>query len=167
MIHLPARVDIKITVTDKAGGNWEFVPAQYSVDKIRSASDLILIGGSLPPGVSNTQIAVTSLPARSAVNGISFYTYEKATRSEPLIVEISGSLNNLDGNSSENKTYTLPINPIYDGVDSKTNGIVHGYAYLVTGKIDATLPGITIDIKVVPMQKLQVDVDYGKGETWD
>lgn len=170
--HLVARVIINMTPKGGDGENWKFEMSEYTVDAICTQSELLLSeyvkGASYSYNTKQNHTGNKLSPSDVSGNQLSFYSYEKETSGYPIRVKVKGNLVRTDEGHSESipKEYSFDLNPV-ERDQSVTNGFVHGYAYVITGNIDAKKPGISLVVKVVPLVKVPLDVDYGKGESWN
>lgn len=173
LIHLPARIEINMNITGDGQEIWKLELTGYEVTQLCTQSTLVLPEVYNSGSYSyNTNQNHTGKISSSSVSDskLTFYSYEKETTQKPVKVTIKGTLVSVDssGNTLEtipNKEYKFDLDPKVGGL-SVTKGIVHGYAYIVTGNIDAKKPGISLVVKVVPLVKVPLDVDYGKDESW-
>lgn len=171
VVQLVARVIINMTPKGEDGENWKFEMSEYSVAAICTQSELLLSEYVRDASYSyNTKQNHTGKLLSSGVPGnqLSFYSYEKETSKSPISVKVKGNLVRTDEGHFESipKEYSFDLNPVEKDL-SVTNGFVHGYAYVITGNIEAKKPGISLLVKVVPMNEVPLNVGYGGNETWN
>lgn len=163
LTQLPARVDVKFAFPNEASGHsCTFDVTSYKIEKVNMWSQLILPDYPATGYTHNTaalEVDLSWTKAESSESGISafsFYTYEKATTSNPVVLTITGQL--FDGTSTEEKTYTLNLNPTTSN-GGETNGLIHGHLYDVTGNIDISSKRVTFNVTVKEWQQLNVGAE--------
>lgn len=160
LTQLPARVDVKFAFPNEAAGHsCTFNVSSYKVEKVNGKSQLILpeYGSNYTHNTASGgefDLTWAKQENESGITTFSFYTYEKATASNPVVLTITGEL--FDGTNKETKTYTLSLNPTpVNG--GETNGLIHGHLYDVTGNIDLTTKQVTFAVQVKEWEAVDVD----------
>lgn len=159
LTQLPARVDVKFAFPNEAAGHsCTFNVTSYKIDKVNRSSQLILpeYGNNYTHNNALEEVGLswTKQENESGISTFSFYTYEKATASNPVVLTITGEL--FDGTNTETKTYTLSLNPT-SANGGVTNGLIHGHLYDVTGNIDLTTKQVTFAVQVKEWETVNVD----------
>lgn len=159
LTQLPARVDVKFAFPNEvAGHSCTFNVTSYKIDKVNRSSRLILpeYGSNYTYNTASEEVALswTKQENESGISTFSFYTYEKATAFNPVVLTITGEL--FDGTIKETKTYTLSLNPT-SANGGETNGLIHGHLYDVTGNIDLTTKQVTFAVQVKEWETVNVD----------
>lgn len=162
LTQLPARVDVKFAFPNEASGhNCTFEVTSYKVEKVNRWSNSVLpeytsSGYTYNKASEEVDLSWTKEEGASGISTFSFYTYEKATASNPVVMTITGEL--FDGSVTETKTYTLNLNPTTTN-GGETNGLIHGHLYDVTGNIDISTKQVTFDVKVKEWEEVNVDAN--------
>lgn len=161
LTQLPARVDVKFAFPNEASGHsCTFNVSSYKIEKVNRKSQLILpeYGSNYTHNTAAEEVDLswTKQDNESGITTFSFYTYEKATASNPVVLTITGEL--FDGTITETKTYTLSLNPTPTN-GGETNGLIHGHLYDVTGNIDLTTKQVTFDVQVKEWETVNVDAN--------
>lgn len=162
LTQLPARVDVKFAFPNEASGhNCTFEVTSYKVEKVNRWSNSVLpeytsSGYTYNKASEEVDLSWTKEEGASGISTFSFYTYEKATASNPVVMTITGEL--FDGSVTETKTYTLNLNPTTTN-GGETNGLIHGHLYDVTGNIDISTKQVTFDVKAKEWEEVNVDAN--------
>ena len=162
LTQLPARVDVKFAFPNEASGhNCTFEVTSYKVEKVNRWSNSVLpeyTSGRYAYNKASEEVDLSWTKEEEApgISTFSFYTYEKATASNPVVMTITGEL--FDGTVTETKTYTLNLNPTTSN-GGETNGLIHGHLYDVTGNIDISTKQVTFDVKVKEWEEVNVDAN--------
>jgi len=167
LTQLAARVDVSFKVINvKENENWVYTINKFNVDGIQYSSDIFLTStvtasnscDVAPDGTYSYQLEAGA-EKDTYLTGFTFYSYERATKTTPIEVEVYGYLKTPFENSSENKNYKFKIDPTV--TENGTAGLVHGHLYEVVGKIDQQTKNITFDVQIVDWSTrvIQMDAD--------
>lgn len=137
LTQLTARVDVKIETNTEGsdGTGWKFEMTEMTIYNINNNSDLIIGDGG------NTQRkSAKVLDLKKNTEGIyTFYTYEQQPNVEdPIRIKVSGNMVYDKGGSTEvsiPKNYYMELNPKASDGSIKSDGVLHGNHYDVTGVI--------------------------------
>lgn len=137
LTQLTARVDVKIETNTEGsdGTGWNFEMTEMTIYNINNNSDLIIGDGG------NTQRkSAKVLDLKKNTEGIyTFYTYEQQPNVEdPIRIKVSGNMVYDKGGSTEvsiPKNYYMELNPKASDGSIKSDGVLHGNHYDVTGVI--------------------------------
>lgn len=137
LTQLTARVDVKIETNTEGsdGTGWNFEMTKMTIYNVNNNSDLI-IGDD-----GNTQRkSAKVLDLKKNTEGrYTFYTYEQQPNVEdPIRIKVSGNMVYDKGESTEvsiPKNYYMELNPKASDGSIKSDGVLHGNHYDVTGVI--------------------------------
>lgn len=158
LTQLTARVDVKIE-TDTGGSDgtgWNFEMTKMSIYNINNNSDLI-IGNN-----GNTQWeSAEVLDLKKNTEGrYTFYTYERhPDAQDPIKIEVTGNMVYKKSGLADvtiPKSYYMVLNPKASTDGIKSNGVLHGNHYNVTGVIK---PESAFIIKWYIQEKEQIEID--------
>jgi len=190
MTQLAARIDMKFTVDEepetvsttadtKITNQWFYTVTKLTVKNINQKSDLILFGRD-----NQYDDAYSTAKDITLQNGVAlpFYTYEKLnTTLTPLSIYVTGDLQKIQVTTTFNEDMTIQsvtkgslieeekghsykyedFNPTTELGGCKTNGIIHGNRYELTGKISMKTQRINFTVSTTPwegVEKFVVDV---------
>lgn len=190
MTQLAARIDMKFTVDEepetvsttadtKITNQWFYTVTKLTVKNINQKSDLILLGRD-----NQYDDAYSTAKDITLQNGVAlpFYTYEKLnTTLTPLSIYVTGDLQKIQVTTTFNEDMTIQsvtkgslieeekglsykyedFNPTTELGGCKTNGIIHGNRYELTGKISMKTQRINFTVSTTPwegVEKFVVDV---------
>lgn len=190
MTQLAARIDMKFTVDEepetvsetadtKITNQWFYTVTKLTVKNINQKSDLILLGRD-----NQYDDAFSTAKDITLQNGVAlpFYTYEKLnTTTSPLSIYVTGDLQKIQVTTTFNEDMTIQsvtkgslieeekghsykyenFNPTTALEGCKTNGIIHGNRYELTGKISMKTQRINFTVSTTPwegVEKFVVDV---------
>lgn len=190
MTQLAARIDMKFTVNEgpeavsqtkdsKVTNQWFYTVTKLTVKNINQKSDLILFDRTNQFDNAYTDEKVVALK-----NGVAlpFYTYEKLnTTATPLSLYVTGDLQKIQVTTTFNENMTIQkvekgevieeekdrsfkyenFNPTTKLEGCKTNGIIHGNRYELTGEISLKTQRINFTVSTTKWEginKFIVDV---------
>lgn len=190
MTQLAARIDMKFTVDEepetvsetadtKITNQWFYTVTKLTVKNINQKSDLILFGRD-----NQYDDAYSTAKDITLQNGVAlpFYTYEKLnTTTSPLSIYVTGDLQKIQVTTTFNEDMTIQsvtkgslieeekghsykyenFNPTTALEGCKTDGIIHGNRYELTGKISMKTQRINFTVSTTPwegVEKFVVDV---------
>lgn len=137
LTQLTARVDVKIETNTEGsdGTGWNFEMTEMTIYNINNNSDLIIGDGG------NTQWESVTIKELKADNDgkYTFYTYEQLPNVEdPIKITVTGNMvyKKLGlADVSIPKNYYMELNPKVSDGSIKSDGVLHGNHYDVTGVI--------------------------------
>lgn len=158
LTQLTARVDVKIETNTEGsdGTGWNFEMTEMTIYNINNNSDLIIRDGG------NTQRkSAKVLDFKKNTEGIyTFYTYEQQPNVEdPIRIKVSGNMVYDKGGSAEvsiPKNYYMELNPKASDGSIKSDGVLHGNHYDVTGVIT---PESAFIIKWYIQEKERIEIN--------
>ncbi|RHR53955.1 hypothetical protein [Parabacteroides sp. AF17-28] len=170
--QLPARVDVKFGFSD--GGSdetWTYEVSSFEVEGINPKSNILLGDYNSnyqynPQNTGYSSISWSGNESETAktLSEFSFYTYERATAANPVLITMTGILKGIKNGQTffqETKNYKYSLDPKFVQNVCKTNGLVHGNLYELTGNISLTSKSIEFTAKSKDWEYKNVNADIG------
>ncbi|MDH6313348.1 hypothetical protein M2137_002138 [Parabacteroides sp. PFB2-10] len=179
MTQLAARVDVYIDFENaKASDPWTYEVTGYSVGGINVESQAFLKEygdnytyntkvnnvGTVASASDFSPVTIISTEEVAAKKIFSFYTYERETSETDFVeIKVTGNLTESNADFTESKTYKMALNPqkVSGSTTKTTDGLIHGYYYKSTGKIDVKNKTINFDYEIldwIDIRLTEVDI---------
>ncbi|HCF11288.1 MAG TPA: hypothetical protein DHP27_06185 [Parabacteroides distasonis] len=160
--QLVARVDVSFNFSDEGTGA-SFEITSFDVSKLNNQSTVLLVEKGITP--TNTENIQSSISWTKGDNGTSlksfaFYTYEKVTSNDPVIIKMTGLLKISSDDKGSVKTYQFRLDPVKED-DCNTTGIVHGNSYDVVGTISLSSKTVTFGVTAAGWINKSINAEIG------